>query len=192
MNKKKFTVLALLLIVILTLTSCLLVACNQAGSADDGSDKTIKATEGLLINNSDFKVVDTSVSTYPRSVTNWTGAKQYSSDTYRDDVTAGVISLEEALYNENKTKWGDDDGEIRNKLLAGGRYGENDKIKNALMIYMPEQSKNADDKDINGPTAYGYTSSSFSLEKSSYYKLTVDVLTYKIAGKEGDPARVFT
>ncbi len=186
MNKKKFTVLALLLIVVLTLTSCLLVACNPANSDDDGADKTIKATEGLLINNGDFKVVDTSVSTYPRSATNWTGAKQYSSDTYRDDVTAGVISLEEALYNENKSKWGDDDGEIRNKLLAGGRYGETDKIKNALMIYMPEQGKNADGKDIHGPTAYGYTSSSFSLQKSSYYKLTVDVLTYKIAGKDGD------
>ncbi|MDE6060720.1 MAG: hypothetical protein K2G31_04550, partial [Clostridia bacterium] len=125
---------------------------------------------------------------------NWTGAKQYSSSDFRDDVTAGVISLEEAYYAANKSTWGDDSGEIRELLLAGSRYGADDKIKNALMIYQPKESKNADEKAINGPTAYGYTSTSFSLEKSSYYKLTVDVLTYKIEGKnDGDTpgARIY-
>ncbi len=185
MNKKKFTVLALLMVVILTLTTCLFVACNPDNS-DDGTNKEIKATEGLLINNSDFKVVDTSVKTYPRSLTSWTGAKMYSTSTFRDDVTAGIINLEQSLYNANKSKWEDVDDVIREKLLAGGRYGSDDEIKNALMIYMPEETTNSNGNKIHGATAYGYTSTSFTLDKGSYYKLTVDVLTYDIAGEKDD------
>ncbi|MDE6302472.1 MAG: hypothetical protein K2M36_02660, partial [Clostridia bacterium] len=185
MNKKKIAVLALLMVVIVTLTACLLVACNPDNSSAEENTK-IEATKDLLINNSDFKVVDTTVKTYPRSVTSWTGAKMYSSSTFRDDVTAGVISLEEALYNANKSKWGDDEGKIREKLLAGGRYGDADEIKNALMVYMPKESTNSSGNKINGPTAYGYTSTSFTLDKGSYYKLSIDVLTYDIDGKKDD------
>lgn len=187
MNKKKLTVLALLLVVVVVMTSCLFVACNDNNNPDaNDTNKTIEATKDLLINNGDFKVVDTAVSGYPRSVTSWTGAKMYSSSSFRDDVTAGVISLENALYNANKSKWKDDDSSIYNLLTAGGRYGDDDEIKNALMIYMPETSKNADGNDINGPTAYGYTSSSFTLQKGAYYKLSVDVLTHNIAGSSDD------
>lgn len=193
MNKKKFAVLALLMIVILTLTSCLLVACNPGENSDDNETTTIEATKGLLINNSDFKVVDTSVKTYPRSVTSWTGAKMYSSSTFRDDVIAGIINLEEAVYNANKSKWKDDNNEIRNKLLEGGKFGDADEIKNTLMVYMPEESKNSDGNKINGPTAYGYTSTSFTLEKGAYYKLSVDVLTYNIGGENEEErgARIY-
>lgn len=193
MNKKKIAVLALLMIVVVALTSCMLVACNPDNSSDPAETKPIEATKGLLINNSDFKVIDTSVTTYPRSVTSWTGAKMYSSGTFRDDVTAGVISLDNALYNANKSKWNDNDNVIYNKLTAGGRFGDGDDIKNTLMIYMPEESTNADGNKINGPTAYGYTSTSFSLDKGSYYKLSVDVLTHNIGGEnEGERgARIY-
>ncbi|MDE7373213.1 MAG: hypothetical protein K2N18_04040, partial [Clostridia bacterium] len=184
MNKKKIAILALLMIAVIMLTSCLMVACNPNGS-DNEEPAKIEATEGLLINNGDFKVIDTGVKTYPRAVTSWTGAKMYSSSTFRDDVTAGVISLEKDLYYANKSKWKDDGDELYNKLNAGGRYdGDADKIKNALMVYMPEESKDADGNKIYGPTAYGYTSASFSLAKGSYYKLSVDVLTYKINGEK--------
>lgn len=183
MNKKKLTVMALLMIVIIALTSCLLFACNPDSSTDPTETETIDPTEGLLINNGDFKVIDTSVSTYPRGVTSWTGAKMYSNNSFRDDVTAGVISLIKDQYDANKSKWNDGDDAVWQKLNAGGRYdGDGDKIKNALMIYMPEESTNADGNKINGPTAYGYTSTSFSLEKGAYYKLSVDVLTYNING----------
>lgn len=189
MNKKKFAILALLMVVIMTLTACLLVACNNDSSNGSGNT-TIEETKDLLIKNSDFKVIDTKTSSYPRSLTSWTGAKQYSSSNFRDDVTAGVISLVESTYNANKSKWDDQNGEILEKLLADGRYSDDaavkDDIKNALMIYMPETSKNSSSKDINGPTAYGYTSTSFTLDKGSYYKLSVDVLTYKIGGEEGN------
>lgn len=186
MNKKKLTVTALLLIVIVVLMSCVLYACNPDKTEDPVKQEEIKATEGLLINNGDFKVVDTSVTTYPRSVTSWTGAKMYSNTSFRDDVTAGVISLLKSNYDANKSKWKDDDDAIWQKLNADGRYNESednaDKIKNALMIYMPEEGTNADGNKINGPTAYGYTSTSFSLAKGAFYKLSVDVLTHNIGG----------
>lgn len=194
MNKKKLTVMALLMIVIIALTSCLLFACNPDSSSDPTETETIDPTEGLLINNGDFKVIDTSVSTYPRGVTGWTGAKMYSNNSFRDDVTAGVISLIKDQYDANKSKWNDSDDEIWQKLNADGRYdGDGDKIKNALMVYMPEESTNADGNKINGPTAYGYTSTSFSLEKGAYYKLSVDVLTYNIDGpnEEDRGARIY-
>ncbi|MCM1393595.1 MAG: hypothetical protein NC179_01680, partial [[Eubacterium] siraeum] len=189
MNKKKIAILALLMVAVIVMTSCLLVACNPDGDSDGNANATIEPTEGLLISNSDFKVIDTSIKTYPRASTSWTGAKMYSDTSFRDDVTAGVISLKKDSYDTNKSNW-EDDGELWNKLSAGGRAepilddgDENERYKNILMIYMPKTDENADGNDIYGPTAYGYTSASFSLEKSSYYRLSVDVLTYKIDGK---------
>ena len=193
MNKKKFAVLALMMIALVVLTSAMFVACNKNDdNTTDDTTKTIEATKGLLISNGDFKVVDTSVKTYPRTITNWTGGKTYSSGNYKDDVTAGAISLDKALYDANKSKWNDDNNSLYNALVAGGRYGDDDAIKNALMIYMPEQSEK-DGKKVNGPTAYGYTSSSFTIAKGGYYKLSVDVLTKDIKGSEpGTPgARIY-
>lgn len=193
MNKKKFAVLALMMIALVVLTSAMFVACNKNDdTTTDDTKTTIEATKGLLISNGDFKVVDTSVKTYPRTVTNWTGGKTYSSGNYKDDVTAGAISLDKALYDANKSKWNDDDNSLYNALVAGGRYGDDDAVKNALMIYMPEQSEK-DGKKVNGPTAYGYTSSSFTIAKGGYYKLSVDVLTKDIKGSEnGTPgARIY-
>ena len=193
MNKKKIVILALMLVAVIALSSALFVACNNDTPASGDGDTTITETEGLLIKNSDFKVIDASATSYPRSITNWTGGKMYSSGSYKDDVTAGVINLSKALYDANKSKWGDDDDAIYNLLVAGGRYGDDDEVKNALMIYMPEASTNSDGKKINGPTAYGYTSTSFTLAKGSYYKLTVDVLTYNIDGpsEEDRGARIY-
>lgn len=183
MNKKKFVVLALLLVAVIALTSCMLVACNDDNNTDDSTQTTtIDATKGLLINNGDFKVVDTKVNTYPRSITSWTGSKMYSSGNFRDDVIAGAISLDKALYDANKSSWNDDNDELYNKLTAGGRYGSDDEIKNALLVYMPEESTSDKGDKIHGATAYGYTSTSFTLDKGSYYKLSVDVLTHKIGG----------
>lgn len=185
MNKKKFVVLALMMIAIIALSSCMLVACND-NSDNNGGDsnnttETVKETEGLLIKNGDFKVIDSNVTTYPRSVTGWTGAKMFSSGSYKSDVTAGVISLDKALYDANKSKWDDQQDALYNLLVAGGRYA-NREYKHSLMVYMPEEGKDSDGKTIHGPTAYGYTSTSFTLEKGGYYRLSVDVLTHNIGG----------
>ena len=182
MNKKKLVVLTLLVALMFTLASCMLVACNPDDNKTDDS-KTPTATEGLLISNGDFKVINTASDSYPRTITGWSGAKMYNGGSYRDDVIAGAVKVTKDLYNANKAKWDDKDDALYNALTADGRYGEGDDIKNALMIYMPEQ---ATDKSAHGPTAYGYTSTSFTLDKGAYYVLTVDVLTHNIKGnKEG-------
>ncbi len=190
MNKKKFVVLTLLLVVIFTLTTCLLVACDTDVD-DDVNQETVEATEGLLISNGDFKVVDTSDDAYPRRITSWTGAKMYSSGDFRDDVIAGAINLDETSYAANKATWSDNDDTIKNLLKKGDSYGNDDNIKNALMIYMPEEGTDNDGNKIHGATAYGFTSSSFTLAKGSYYKLTVDVLTYNIQGDADCGARIY-
>ncbi len=193
MNKKKFVVLALMMIAVIALSSCMFVACNDDNTETPDSTTKIEETEGLLVKNGDFKVVDTTVTSYPRSVTSWTGAKMYSSGSYKDDVTAGAISLDKALYDANKSKWDDDNDELYNLLIAGNRYGDDDDVKNALMVYMPEAGTDSDGKKVHGPTAYGYTSTSFTLEKGKYYKLSVDVLTHKIGGTNEDErgARIY-
>lgn len=182
MNKKKFVVLALMMIALIVLSSCMFVACDKdSDNTTDTKKETIEATKDLLISNGDFKVIDTTSDAYPRKITSWSGAKMYSSGNYKDDVTAGAISLDKALYDANKSKWDDQNDELYNKLIAGGKY-DNDDIKNALMIYMPTESTDKDGKKVHGPTAYGYTSSTFTLAKGAYYKLTVDVLTHNIGG----------
>ncbi len=192
MNKKKFVILALLMIAVISLTSCMLVACNKDVPADDTTDK-IEATEGLLISNSDFKVVGEG-DKYPLTINSWTGAKMYSTSTFRDDIIAGAIHLDKSSYDANKSSWDDEDDTIYNLLTAGNRY-DNDDIKNTLMLYMPEESTNDKGQKIHGATAYGYTSAKFTLDRGGYYKLSVDVLTHDIGGKEGNElergARIF-
>ena len=177
MNKKKFSVIALVLLVVMAISALVLAACNPDDTPADTSSDT-EATEGLLISNSDFKVIGTS-GDFPRSVTSWSGARLYSSSAVHEDVIAGAVNLSSATYEQYRHLWDDEDGALYKLLTADGRYGESDAIKNALMIYMPEENETGDED--YGPTAYGYTSASFSIEKNAYYKLSVDVLTYGIA-----------
>lgn len=188
MKKKRLTLLALMTALLMVLSLTLFVACNnaEAPAATPEEETKIEATEGLLISNSDFKVVDTSSSTYPLSITDWKGASMYSSGSYPKGVIAGAISLEEALYSANASAWKDEDKTIYNLLKSHYSSAEG-AVNNALMIYMPKKADIVDaSKDDYGPTAYGYTSASFSLEANKYYKLSVDVLTYGIQGTLDD------
>ena len=179
MKKKKFSILVLLMVLVIVFTAALFAACDD-NKSDDQTTTEIEPTEGLLISNSDFKAIGTS-GDWPRTVTDWTGGKIYSSSTVPGDVIAGAVSLEEAAYSAGKSLWGDDDSAIYEKLRS--HYSSDaDAVNNVLMIYMPADSDDEDD-DV-GPTAYGYTSKSFSLDAGSYYELSVDVLTYDIAGDD--------
>ena len=193
MNKKKLSIIALIMCLVVVFLAAVLVACDPK-SGDDGTTDSVEATEGLLIANSDFKVIGAS-GDFPRTITNWTGAKLYSSSSVHGDVIAGAVNLTAATYEQYRSLWKDDDNTVYNLLTAGGRYGADDEIKNALMIYMPTEDEVTSEDEDYGPTAYGYTSSSFTIEKNSYYKLSVDVLTYNIAGtdKEGNEpgARIY-
>lgn len=142
MNKKKFAVLALLMIALVVLSSAMLVACNKdADNGNDDTTKTIEATKGLLISNGDFKVVDTSVKTYPRTLTSWTGGKTYSSGNYKDDVTAGAISLDKALYDANKSKWDDNDDTLYKSLSRAADTVTTTKSKTHLWSTCPKNPK---------------------------------------------------
>lgn len=178
--KKKFSLLALILCLVIAFTAVALVACNPDNTSESGDGTTIEATEGLLISNSDFKVISTS-GNWPRSITGWSGAKTYSSSSIPDDVISGAVSLDPTLYNDNKSAW-KDDGALYETLRTHYSSDAN-AVNNVMMIYMPTKDQAGKDDDY-GPTAYGYTSQSFTLDKASYYKLTVDVLTYNIAGTD--------
>lgn len=194
MNKKKFVVLALMMIAIIVLSSCMFVACNNDdGNGSSTNSTKYEETKNLLIKNGDFHVIDTASTSYPRSLTSWSGAKMYSSGDYKSDVTAGVISLDKALYDANKSKWNDDQDKLYKLLNLNGRYDDRGIYKHSLMVYMPEEGKDEDGKTIHGPTAYGYTSTSFTLTKGAYYRLKVDVLTYNIDGdnEEARGARIY-
>ena len=167
MNKKKFSVIALVLLVVMAISALVLAACNPDDTPADTSSDT-EATEGLLISNSDFKVIGTS-GDFPRSVTSWSGARLYSSSAVHEDVIAGAVNLSSATYEQYRHLWDDEDGALYKLLTADDHYGEDDAIKNALMIYMPEENETGDED--YGPTAYGYTSASFSIEKNAYYAL---------------------
>lgn len=180
MNKKRLTVLALMMALLMVLSVFMLVACDKAVEdlTDDDTTVTVKPTAGLLVSNGDFKVTKDSDKTYPLTPDSWSGAAMYSSGSYPKGVIAGVIGLEESIYNENKSLWNDNDSALYNELKK--HYSsEEDAVNNALMIYMP--ASGANDQDY-GPTAYGYTSSTFKLSANKFYKLSVDVLTKDIAG----------
>ncbi len=183
MNKKRLTVLALMMALLMVLSLVMLVACDKAPDqvVDDETSVKIEPTAGLLIGNSDFKVTKNTSKAYPLVAESWTGAAMYSSGSYPKGVIAGVISLEEALYTANMSAW-KDNGTIYGALKSHYSADE-DAVNNALMIYMPKASEIVDSqKDDYGPTAYGFTSTSFSLEGGKFYKLSVDVLTYDIQG----------
>ena len=123
MKRKRISILIMLLILAIAFSAAVFAACNDPSSPSDTEE--IEATEGLLISNSDFKVIGTSGS-YPRTVTDWSGGKIYSSSTVPGDVIAGAISLEEALYSADRELWNDDgsdkDGKPANKGLFDNYY----------------------------------------------------------------------
>ena len=190
MKRKKFSILILFLILTVVFVSAAFVACNN--TTEEDTAEALEPTEGLLISNSDFKVIGTSGS-YPHTITDWTGGKLYSSSSVPGDVIAGAISLEEALYAADRALWNDDGSAdesgktLYERLVAGGHFSDaEDAVNNILMIHMPTSDMAEDDDDDYGPTAYGYSSKSFSLDAGSYYKLSVDVLTYDIAGTDDE------
>lgn len=184
MNRKRLSILALIMCLVIVFTATVLVACNKA--QDDTTADALEPTDGLLISNSDFKVIGTD-GDWPRTINDWTGGKLYSSSSIPGSVIAGAVSLDQAIYEANRRMWDDDgsadeDGKTLYDRLKS-MYDDKADSNNALMIYMPSDREDTEDEEY-GPTAYGYSSKSFSLDKASYYKLSVDVLTYGIAGEE--------
>ena len=205
MNKKTKLFLTVLLVFMLVVTLALFVACNKDNSQDEKKDtptETVEATEGLLIGNSDFKVSSSAsgaYSKYPDSAKSWAGSSMYSSGKFPTDVIAGVINLEEANYTKYESTWDAiedtvDKAALKTKLAEKYSSAEG-AVNNVLMVYMPKDTDDDDDDDTDsskpnyGPTAYGFTSTSFSIEGGKYYVLSLDVLTYNIAGNTDTDAK---
>ena len=150
MNKKKLSIIALIMCLVVVFLAAVLVACDPK-SGDDGTTDSVEATEGLLIANSDFKVIGAS-GDFPRTITNWTGAKLYSSSSVHGDVIAGAVNLTAATYEQYRSLWKDDDNTVYNLLTAGGHYGADDENKKALMVFKPTGDEVTSQGDEYGPT----------------------------------------
>ena len=161
MNKKRLFILtALVLVVCLTLS--LFAACDNNESTTGNVTET-----DLLFSNGTFKLTsDTAVLSSPN---NWTGAPGSTSSTNgspndEDDLTTGVV-------NSSSSAWKNLRKEYKSITIASPGRGETSGT-----------NENLDDNSIlmihnMTATAYKYTSSSHTLNKNSYYKLSVDVKT---------------
>ena len=67
MKRKKLSILILFMILVIVSVSTAFVACNDNTSSDQTAE-ALEPTEGLLISNSDFKVIGTTGS-YPHTGT---------------------------------------------------------------------------------------------------------------------------
>lgn len=153
-----------LLLFVISIVLCIslifsVVACNDdvvtPGENEESSSE--------LFTNGSFS--NTDGTSYPLTPSNWTGSVGSSSSTPSgsDNLIAGVISVEDKTFRNNRKTYGD--------IANPGAKGDDD---NVLMIYNKVS------------TVYKYTSSSISLEKSSYYKLSVWVKTLNIDTQASD------
>lgn len=148
----------------LTLVALMLCVALVFGVAacDDTTEEIPSAeTDDGLFTNGTFGT--TTGSTYPLTPSNWTGAPGSSSSSSStatpsgsDNLIAGVISVDPDVYSANRRTYGN----VGNPSKPEG--AEDDNI---LMVYNKV------------PTVYKYTSSSITLEPSSYYRLSVWVYT---------------
>lgn len=178
--KKKNLFINLVILVMAVSLVIGLSACNPSDPSSDSSKNNsyvIDNTEGLLISNSDFNGTSNS-KVYPYLPKDWKGSVMTSS--LPAGVTAGTINVNEEIYDDYKSTWDD----LDNPGKAEG--SSDDKM---LMIYMPEKADSDDAK--HGPTAYGYTSNSFTITQYDYYKLSVSVKTVNIEGGDDAGARIY-
>ncbi len=163
-NKKRY--LLTFIVIALCFTFMLsMIACDNKTTTEEEP-----VVVEQLFTNGTFQTV--TGDSYPKVPTNWSasvGSSSSSSATPSgtDNLLAGVINVSEKQYNADKKKYG--------KVSNPGRAeGSDDKDQEVLMIY---------NKVL---TSYKYTSSSISISKDSYYKLTLNVKTVGLAGKDGD------
>lgn len=161
MNKKRLFILTALVLV-------LCMALSLFAACDNDKDNTVQAAEtDLLFSNGTFKLTsDTAVLSSPN---NWTGAPGSTSSTNgspndEDDLTTGVV-------NSSSTAWKNLRKEYKSITIASPGRGETSST-----------NENLDDNSVlmihnMTATAYKYTSSSHTISKNSYYKLSVDVKT---------------
>ena len=178
--KKSKKLLTLLLATMLVLALMIgVVACNppeDPSTDDDTTTEETTTTETLLVNNGKFAT--TTGATYVKSASNWTltaGAWAKSST----GLTTGVIDLSSEAFANNK---GAIDADIGTPGIApstpktDGKYDDT----NALIINMKGEESNG---------SIFYASSTASVKKGTYYKLTFDVWTDLIFDENVDNSK---
>ena len=163
MKRNKKILLTVISVILLVVLVAAFVACDDKTVTGDNTE-----VESELFTNGSFSGADGTG--YPLTPSNWTGAagSTSSSDSYKtptgsDNLIAGVISTEDKTYRSNSKTYGG--------AANPGKMGDDDNI---LMIYNKVS------------TVYKYTSASVTLDKSSYYKLSVWVKTIGIDKSASD------
>ena len=162
MNKKRLFILTALILVVCLAFSLFAAACDN-----DETTPTDNTETDLLFTNGTFKLTsDTAVLSSPN---NWTGAPGSTSSSNAtpsddDDLTKGVVDSSSAAWKNLKKEY---------KTISISSPGRGK---------TSETNENLDDNKIlmihnMVPTAYKYTSGSTTINKNSYYKLSVDVKT---------------
>ena len=166
--KKSKKLLTLLLATMLVLALMMgVIACNPPEDDTNDNDVTTEETvdsETLLVTNGNFAT--TTGSTYVKSASNWTltaGAWSKSST----GLNTGVVDVSEDAFEANK---GAVNSNVGDPGVAPSTPKKDDKYvdTNALVISMDEDEKNG---------SIFYASSTVTVKKGTYYKLSMDVWT---------------
>ncbi len=169
MIKKKRILLSLIVIILCVSIAMLAFACNKDKDKDE--DEDTKTEEGALFTNGTFtQFTKGDDEAFPVAPTNWTGTPGSTSSSSEmktpqdsDSLSAGVISV-------------------------GSNYDST-----AMGVGNPAKPEGVEDNYVlminnKVATAYSYVSSSTTINKNSYYKLSFWVKTVGIsAGNDGDP-----
>lgn len=164
MNKKRLFILTSLVLVICLAFSMFAVACDN-----DDSTTTETTETDLLFSNGSFKLTsDNSVVSTPE---NWTGAPGSSSSSSSLATPNEDSDLTKGVVDSSSSAWKNLRKEYKSIAIASPGRGTTSNL-----------DKNLDDSKIlmihnMTATAYKYTSSSHTIAKDSYYKLSVDVKT---------------
>lgn len=166
MNKKRIFILTASVLAVCLVFSMFAMACDPK---DDGN-KTDDTNSTLLFTNGTF--ADGSSSSALTAPSNWTGApgstSSSSSSTYTpsddDALTKGVVGTSSSAWRALQKEY----KHITSSSPGRGKSSEdNDELDDDKILMI----------DNRKATSYKYTSDSHTLDKNSYYKLSVDIKT---------------
>lgn len=179
MNKKRIFIFTALILTVCLIFSMFAVACKN-----DTTESTTDNTENdLLFTNGTFKLTgDTSSVSAPN---NWTGAPGSSSSSSNIGTPSGSDDLTKGVVDTSSSAWKSLQKDYSSINIASPGRGTSS-----------SSNKNLDDNKVlmihnMTATSYKYTSSSHTLSKDSYYKLSVDVKTLDIDKSEDSLAGAY-
>lgn len=178
---KKNRRLIVFLVIVMIFSILLFTACTEPtdDNKDKDTEKTQNQVDGTLINNGTFKFSQSKEDGeyVQKDIVNWT-IEDAATKVSDKNVQSGVIELDETKFNENKKIFSfEDKNKGKYQLDYPGIAPSTEKDskgayidKNALVMFIPEIDGKA------GSISAKLTNSS-TLEKDTFYKLSIDVYT---------------